>query len=68
VPEIETARSPTIHFDDSVPLEIVNPSGLPASPSMGTYQQDLMAVKLRVKCCWGVLQPGCVQYLTGVNW
>jgi hypothetical protein len=66
--EIDVVQHPTLHFDDSVPLALVGLSGTPAQPAMSTFQQDLLAVKLKVRCAWAALQPGCIQYITGVNW
>jgi hypothetical protein len=65
--EIEVTQFPTVHLDDSVPLDIAS-GGTMAVPVMSTWQQDLMAVKLRVRCAWAPLQPGAVQFMTGVNW
>jgi hypothetical protein len=67
-PEIEITDQPALHFDASVPLELVSGSGAVASPSMSTWQQDLLAVKLRTRCAWSALQPGCVQTMGPVNW
>jgi hypothetical protein len=67
-PEIIVAESLNLHFDDSVPQEIVNSAGVVASPSMSPFQKDMMALRLLVRCAWGSVQPGAVQYATGTKW
>jgi hypothetical protein len=67
-PEIEIVDQPALHFDASVPLELVSAAGTVASPSMSTWQQDMLAIKLRTRCAWASLQPGCVQFVSPVNW
>jgi hypothetical protein len=66
--EVDVADSPTLHFDDSVPAEIVSAAGAVASPSRSTFQHDVLAIRLRVKCAWAAIQPGSVQYATGIKW
>jgi hypothetical protein len=66
-PEIDVAQSPSMHFDDSVPLDLVT-GGVAASPAMSTFQKEMLALKLRVRCAWGSLQPGAVQYTTTAKW
>jgi hypothetical protein len=65
--EIETTRYPDVHLEAAAPLDIAT-SGTMAVPVMSTFQQDLMAVKLRVRCAWAALQPGAVQFMNNVNW
>lgn len=66
--EIELTQTPTLHFDDSVPLELVNAAGTVAAPARNTFQEDLTAIRLKIKCAWAALQPGAVQYMVSVNW
>jgi hypothetical protein len=69
-PEIETSRIATAHFDDTTPLAIGTP-GSPATvaaPIRSFFQSDLLGIKLRLKCAWGVLQPGSLQVITGAVW
>jgi hypothetical protein len=67
-PEIEISDIPTLHFDASVPAEIVTAAGVVASPTMSTFQQDIVAIKVRTKCAWASVQPGAVQFMSAVNW
>jgi hypothetical protein len=67
-PEIEVSGTPTLHFDASVPAELVTAAGTIASPTMSTFQQDIVAIKMRTKCAWAAVQPGAVQFMTAVNW
>jgi hypothetical protein len=67
-PEVEVAQFPSLHFDDTVPLDIVGTAGTVAAPARSTFQNDLLALKLRVKCAWAAVQPGAVQYTTTAKW
>jgi hypothetical protein len=67
-PEIEVVEHPNLHFDDSVPADIVNSSGVAASPDKSLFQADLTGIKLRVRCCWASIVPGAIQYATGIKW
>jgi hypothetical protein len=69
-PEVEVAKMHAVHFDDTIPQQIGTP-GSPnviATPTRSFFQQDMLAVKLRVKCAWASLQPGAVQFMTGILW
>jgi hypothetical protein len=68
VPEVEIGESPSLHFDDSVPLDLVSGSGTVATPMRGMFQAGLTSLKLRTKCCWAALAPGAVQVATGIKW
>jgi hypothetical protein len=63
LPEIETLKQPEVHFEDT------SPQPVPAAPSTRSlFQQAMIGLKVRVRCAWGVLQPGAVQYMSGVKW
>jgi hypothetical protein len=63
LPEIETSKHPEVHFEDT------SPQPVPAAPSTRSlFQQAMLGVKVRVRCAWGVLQPGAVQFMTSVKW
>jgi hypothetical protein len=68
--QIETGiEAVTLHYEDTTPLPISTP-GTPATiaaPVYNAFQMDLIALKLRARCCWTAL-PGAVAYLTGANW
>ena len=66
VPSIEASGVPAIHFaDPALPL---NESGVLASPASSSFQRDLVLLKLRTWCAWGVTQPGAVQVIHNVSW
>jgi Phage capsid family len=70
-PEIESGEyysTGAAHFEDTSPAEIVNSSGVPASPTYSTFQKDLFAVRVKIRCAWAVVQPGATQFMSGVNW
>lgn len=70
VSEIETATHATAHFESATPLPlstVATPNSV-AAPVLNAYQQNLMLLKLRLRCCWGVLVPGAVQAVNGAVW
>jgi Phage capsid family len=66
VPTIEASNVPEIHFAD--PALPINEGGVLASPSWSSFQRDLVLLKLRTQCAWGLTQPGSVQVIHNVNW
>jgi hypothetical protein len=67
-PEIIVTKNPPLHFDDSVPADIVSGSGVVASPVMSPFQKGMVALRLMVRSVWASLQPGAVQYTTTAKW
>jgi len=72
-PQIEVSKQATVQFEDTTPQQIgtVNPSPPPptlvAAPTRSLLQH-MIGVKVRVRCAWASLQPGAVQFMTGVKW
>jgi hypothetical protein len=62
LPETETSKQPEVHFEDT------SPQPVPAAPTKSLFQQAMIGVKVRVRCAWSSLQPGAVQFMTGVKW
>lgn len=62
LPTLDTSTAAVVHFADPA-LAIGT-----ASPAMSSFQQDLILLKLRIECAWGVTQPGSVQVVTNVKW
>jgi hypothetical protein len=69
-PEIETSKQSTAHFEDTTPLPIstVGTPNVVAAPVRSAWQQNLLFLKLRVKCAWGALSPGAVQMIASAVW
>jgi hypothetical protein len=69
-PEVEIAKVPLIHFEDTTPAQIGTPGAPPivAAPAKSLFQQDLLGIKLRLKCSWTSLQPGSIQFMNNVSW
>jgi hypothetical protein len=68
--EIDVVKEPAIHFEDTTPAQI-GVAGTPnvvAAPTRSLWQQELIGVKLRMRCAWASLQPGAVAYMTGTKW
>ena len=67
-PEITISKEGVAHFESATPAEIVTGAGVIAAPVLSAWQQDLLLLKLRTNCCWGVLMPGAVQAVAGCSW
>ncbi|WP_256806330.1 hypothetical protein [Bradyrhizobium sp. Bra64] len=70
VPEIEISEGGTAHFESATPLPIstaATPNTV-AAPVLSAWQENLLMLKVRLRCCWGVLVPGAVQVVQGVTW
>jgi hypothetical protein len=66
-PDIETRREVAIHMEDTTPKEIVSTPGVVASPDVSFFQQELIAIRVRVRCAWAVASGGA-QIVNNVNW
>jgi hypothetical protein len=66
-PDIETRNQVAIHMEDTTPMEIVSTPGVVASPDVSFFQQELIAIRVRVRCAWAVA-PGGAQIVNNVNW
>lgn len=69
VPEIDISRQGIAHFESSP--EAIGTAGSPntvATPTLSAFQQNLLMLRLRTRCCWGVLVPGAVQVVNNVVW
>jgi hypothetical protein len=66
-PTIETSKEVELHFDDSVPKEIVDAAGTVAAPTSSTFQSGRIAIRVRGRCAWAVA-PGGAQIVNGISW
>jgi HK97 family phage major capsid protein/HK97 family phage prohead protease len=67
-PMIDVSDQPTLHMEDTTPLEIVDGTGTAAQPVISVWQQDGVALKMTMGLDWRIVRPGGVQVLTGVAW
>ena len=70
VPTVERTKNPALHFEDTAPLNIGTP-GTPATvaaPTQSAFQVDMIVIKVRARASWGVVSPGGVAFVDGVNW
>lgn len=67
VPSIDISREATLHFEDTTPLPI-SADGTIAGPVRSAFQENLLALRMRMSTCWGVLAPGGVQTVVNVAW
>jgi hypothetical protein len=66
-PEIEIATMPAIVMND-IPSELVSGAGVVGAPMVSMFQNDMIAVKLRLFATWAAVQPGAVQSIVSANW
>jgi hypothetical protein len=66
VPEFEIRTQAVLHMAN--PASAFSTGGTLAAPERSLYQTDCIAVKMIMRCGWGMRAAGHVQYLTGVNW
>ena len=70
VPEFNTSDEMVIHMEDTAPAQIVGPPGpaTVATPTRSLWQTDCLALRLILRCGWGVRAAGHVQFISGTTW
>jgi hypothetical protein len=69
VPEFSIDTQTVLHMaDPASALSTVGTPNVVAAPERSLFQTDCIAVKMILRCGWGMRASGHVQYLTGVNW
>jgi len=69
-PEFELADTPTLHMEDTTPLQI-GTAGAPATvaaPTQSMFQTAQLALRMLMDVTWGVRRTGIVQYVDTVTW
>ena len=64
-PTIETRKPPTLHFEDTTPLDISG--GSVAAPVKSIFQSGLISIRVRANVAWAVT-TGAAQVITAVTW
>ena len=64
--EVSASNEATVNFE-TVPAEIVDGAGMPASPVYNAYQQDMTILRIRGDCAW-TMHPGAIAEVTGAAW
>ncbi len=67
-PEIEISKDGAIHMEDAAPTDVGAAGAIAAGSVKSLWQANLIAIRLRVRCAWGKLNPDAVQMVTGVSW
>jgi hypothetical protein len=70
VPEIDASTETALHYEDTAPADL-GTFGSPATvaaPSQSLFQTDVIALRLRLRCAWGAVQPGMAQVVNNVTW
>jgi len=69
VPEIDTTNAGALHFEDTTPLQLVSGAGpTVATPVRSLFQTDASAIKMVLRCSWGMRAAGHIQIVTSVTW
>jgi hypothetical protein len=69
IPEIDTTNAGALHFEDTTPLQLVSGAGpTTASPIRSLFQTDASAIKMVLRCSWGMRAAGHIQIVTSVTW
>jgi hypothetical protein len=70
VPEITASKDAPVHMEDTSPAAI-GTAGTPnvvAAPVLSAWQQNLLLLKLILRCSWTVRAPGMVQVINSATW
>jgi hypothetical protein len=69
VPKIDTTNAGALHMEDATPLALVSGTGpTVASPVRSLFQTDCSAIRMILRCSWGMRATGHAQLLTGATW
>jgi hypothetical protein len=67
VPEFDVSKETAIHQEDTTPADIVSSGGAAAVPVKSLFQVDSIALRMILRCSWGMRAPH-VSFLTGATW
>jgi hypothetical protein len=69
IPEIDVTNAGLLHLEDTTPLQLVSGAGpTTASPIRSLFQTDASAIKMVLRCSWGMRAAGHIQIVTSVTW
>jgi hypothetical protein len=63
LPEIDISKNAVAHFEDTAVTDIGVAGTLASGSVRSAWQTNLLKLRLRIKCCLGVLAPGTVQLI-----
>jgi hypothetical protein len=67
--EVSLATDTAVVMQDSNPPQIsTSPGPVLGAPVLSLWQMNLIGIKIRTECCWGIIQPGAVQFISSVTW
>lgn len=69
-PEFESSTETVLHMEDTTPLPLgsVGSPNTIAAPTRSLWQTDCIALRMILRCGWGVRAPGHVQVINSVTW
>jgi hypothetical protein len=68
LPQVDVSKEATIHWENSAPLHIGSAGPTVASPVRSGWQQNLLALRLILRCSWTIRTPGAVQVINSTTW
>jgi hypothetical protein len=68
MPTIEVGDQTTLHMEDTTPLPLVDGASTPAPGVRSLWQTDALALKIRLRCAWGLRSSGGLAWISGANW
>jgi len=66
--DIDRTESPTLHREDTTPLELVNAAGTVADPTRSLWQTGAIALRMTYDMALTMRGAGRIQYLNGASW
>jgi len=67
-PDFSSADVALLHYEDTSPQDITGGSPSPAVPTRSLMQTNGIALRMVLRCAWGMRNRAHVAYLTGANW
>jgi hypothetical protein len=67
-PEFDVTTGTTLHYEDTSPQNITGGTPSPAVPVRSLYQTDAIALRMVLRCSFGVRAAGHVQVVNGCTW
>jgi hypothetical protein len=68
LPQVDISKEAVIHWENSAPLNIGTAGPTVAAPTRSGWQQNLLALRLILRCAWTVRTPGAVAVINSTTW
>ena len=67
-PMLDASTESAVHYEDTLPLEIVSSPGTIASPVATMFQTDRTALRLVLPASWALRSTSAIAWMQSVNW